>query len=513
MKRYLLLIFFLFAYSYAKNFSIISYNVENLFDNFHDGSEYNDFKPNSKYWNTKSAQIKYLNTLKVIEDLNSDIIILQEIENKSLLEQLNTKLKYKYKFFHKKHTNAIGQGILSNIPIINTKIIKVSSSKKYRDIIKLTFKIENKPFVIYANHWSSKRHPSSTRIKSAYKLMEDIKTLPKNIDYMIIGDLNENYDEFLTLKHNKKIDDTQGLTAINQILNTTINNNFVQKPSILSHNQIVHFNPWLELANKNRFSTLFKKRKNTPDNILLSATLFDNTGISYIQNSFEVIKFPYLYTNNKINRWNKYNQSGYSDHLPIKALFSTNKLTKINTLNEPKQQINSIKDLYNYNALDKEVTLENVYLIYKAQKFGIFKRKNDRAIQVFHKDIKNLKLAKGYTINIKKLDTYFNNLQINDFKIHKELLNSIDVHTMFKDGNKINLFDENFQGEVINNLKGKLIGKDFYFEDKKINIYFKKGVKKPKENMRFLIHAAILSKFKTTTQLTIYSNDDFTMID
>ena len=45
----------------ALNFTVVSYNVENLFDLKNDGTEYEEYLPNSKYWNKKTLEIKLTN--------------------------------------------------------------------------------------------------------------------------------------------------------------------------------------------------------------------------------------------------------------------------------------------------------------------------------------------------------------------------------------------------------------------------------------------------------------------
>ena len=71
----------------ANTFSIASYNVENLFDLNKDGNEYSEFIPDTKAnWNEENFNIKINNLTKVIKDLDADIIALQEIENRELMQ-------------------------------------------------------------------------------------------------------------------------------------------------------------------------------------------------------------------------------------------------------------------------------------------------------------------------------------------------------------------------------------------------------------------------------------------
>ena len=78
----------LFFFSlHAQDFKVASYNVENLFDLKHDGTEYREYIPNTKSnWNKKTYNIKLKNISKVINELDADIIALQEIESKKALK-------------------------------------------------------------------------------------------------------------------------------------------------------------------------------------------------------------------------------------------------------------------------------------------------------------------------------------------------------------------------------------------------------------------------------------------
>ena len=82
----------------ANTFSIASYNVENFFDLNKDNTEYNEFVPNTKTaWNEKNFNIKVNNLVKVLKDIDADIIALQEIENRELMQLLLKKLpNYNY---------------------------------------------------------------------------------------------------------------------------------------------------------------------------------------------------------------------------------------------------------------------------------------------------------------------------------------------------------------------------------------------------------------------------------
>ena len=332
IKLFLLTLFALNIY--AKDFIIASYNAENLFDLKKQNSEYKEFIPNtSSKWNQKNFNIKINNAVKVIKDIDADIIALQEIENRDVIQLLLKKLpQYKYSSFVKYPRSSVGLGFISKIEIKNNRRIDVKFTNKiFRPILESTFVFDNSEFKIFNNHWPSKRVAESYRIKFAKKLQDRLYRLPRDYDYILLGDFNSNYDEMRSFKYDKRLNNTQGITGINQVLNTTVKNRYITYDDVLKLKRNVHFNLWLDLPSNQRFSSKYRTRSNTPDNIILSPALLDSKNISYIHKSFDVFKPSYLYKNNKVLRWqmkgSKYNKvhvgAGYSDHLPIYAKFST----------------------------------------------------------------------------------------------------------------------------------------------------------------------------------------------
>ncbi|MGK0255896.1 MAG: hypothetical protein ACI81I_000504 [Arcobacteraceae bacterium] len=507
---------FLFIYVlniYALDFKVASYNVENFFDLHYDKTEYKEFIPNTKSWDKTSFQNKLENISKVIKDLDADILALQEIESQRVFDAIVLKNpQYKFHKFTKNNHAAIGLAILSKFPIINKKNIVVDKYDKYsRDILKVTITIENKPLIVYINHWRSKRAKESQRIKYAYALKNEIITLDDTADYIILGDLNSNYNEFQTFKYDKKLNDTYNITGINQILNTTINENFVKKFNILNYDTLVHFNTWLELPNKERFSSKFRNQNVTPDNILLSVSLFDDKNISYINGSFNVFHASYLYKNNRIYRWNFHKKNGYSDHLPIYAFFSTNKQKSI----QKKPIIENthkgmISKLYTVQQIS-DYKINDVTVIYKSKKLAIIKQTDtDRAVMLY-KPSSQLKLGFVYDMTVDKIDLYFGLKEITSISNIKLKKANKHFKDLYLDGNNIDLDDENLVNNIVYNIKGIYKKRYLYFNDSKIKLYFPKGIKKPKEGENISISSGHLSIYKSSIQIVLHKKNDFTV--
>lgn len=504
------IILFLSLNIFARDFSLVSYNVENFFDLNYDKTEYKEYIQKKSNWNEKNFQKKLNNIVKVLKDINADIYALQEVENQSLLKLLQKKLpEYKYISFAKNKKSATGLGFLSKIKIINTKIINIDFKYKlFRPIIRSDFEFENNKFSIYNNHWPSKRNPESYRVKYALALKDEISKLEKTYDYILLGDFNTNYNESKYLYLNKKLNNTQGLSGINNVLNTTLNNNFIKKETIINNKKVVHYNLYLELKQKDRFSAFYRNEKMTPDNILLPKALFDNKNISYINNSFKIIKYPYLISNNQINRWkiknNQHLSNGFSDHLPIFAKFSTNEF--IHEKNDiQSKNIYKINDLYKFNFEEKNFLLNSIHVIYKHKNSCIIKQNKQRAIFIY-KNCKNLEEGFVYDIKVENHSSFYGLKQILSIKkLRKKFFNKDYKNLYIKTSNPF-LVNEN---EIIKDFSGVYKNSYIYFDDKKIKIYSKDKSLLPNNNKNITIIRAHLALYKSKKQIILYKKSDY----
>ena len=512
-------------------FKIASYNVQNLFDLNYNKTEYQEYIPNKKsLWNNITYTTKLFNIIKVINDLNSSIIALQEIESKNVLEDISKYTKYKYKSFIKHKNSAIGLAILSKYKILKSKTIYIkNNSKLQRPIQKIIVKIKNHNLIIFNNHWPSKKNKESKRVKYALILMKYIKQYIKDSEYLIIGDLNSNYNEYETFKYNKKLNDTSGITSINHILNTTINNKYITKYNIYDskfNSMIIHYNLWLELKYKNRFSYKYKGTNTTPDNILLSKKLLDNKNIEYINNSFNVFKPVYLYKNNQIKKWkikkNIHQNSGYSDHLPIYALFKiNNNITKIKKSKKmslySKNNI-KISQLYNIDTLEQNIILKNIIVIYKYKNNYIIKQKNDKPIYIYNTKYK-LQLGYMYNIQISSIKNYYGLKQISKIEKIKSLNKKYDYKKLYKNSNTINIKSnkDKYNNEIITSLKGIYKNNYLHYKYKnieyKIKLYSKNKKLLPKNNQKINIISGHLIIYKSKLQIKLHKKSDYELIN
>ncbi|MDX9813413.1 MAG: endonuclease/exonuclease/phosphatase family protein [Sulfurimonadaceae bacterium] len=316
----------------SQTIKIATYNVENLFDLKHDGYEYKEYIPNGpSLWNQTNYKKKLKNLAKVIKDVDAHIIALVEVESLSALKDLRFTLKqmglyYEYYKIADRKNTTIKVAMLSKFPFTYTKEVFVTSSFSYRNILEAKFKINNHDLYIFANHWSSKTHPESSRIVSAKALRKRVEEIGLDKNIVLLGDFNSNYNEEFTFKKERRLNNTYGKTGINHILNTKKQDAKV-KNAKLSRGEL--YNLWYDRYEADRYSYIYKSTKEALDNIIISQPLLVKKGLYYKDDSMKNLSLPYLFKNPKyIKRWEmvwgkiqKHKGEGYSDHLPVMAEF------------------------------------------------------------------------------------------------------------------------------------------------------------------------------------------------
>jgi len=307
MRWSLLFIPFLLS---ALDFKIATYNVENLFDATKNGSEYKEYQPYNKHgWTEAMLQIKINNLARVIGDINADIIVLAEVENRAVLQKLNTALgdkAYPYLFYPaKKERVSIETALLSRFPIEKSSTIALPNQA--RGIHRVSVTVDARSLDLYINHWPAYIEKEDERLVYA-KTLHTILEKESRREYILLGDFNSPYQE-------QKGHWGMGLITFLQAGD--------QKAFL--------YNLWYELPQNRRYSHSYGKQKNALDHIIIPKSLMDRKGIEYTPSSFNVFIRPYMLDENgNPNRWQISNKgrgehqgSGFSDHFPITATFHT----------------------------------------------------------------------------------------------------------------------------------------------------------------------------------------------
>lgn len=312
---------------------IATYNVENLFDLNRSGNEYAEYIPNTPWkWNAKNYRIKLKNIARVIADIRPDVIGLEEIESAQALRDLQIALKragwyMPYRAIADGKDTTVKTALLSRFPLKIKREIRISGGKHYRDILEVKLVAYGAPLYLFVNHWKSKSGPESRRIVSAKALKKRLDALG-NVPYVLIGDFNSDYDEKHLFLRKRKFNDTDGITGINDVLKTMVDEKGVPYAQLKNCRDCA-YNLWYELPGLQRWSHNFYGQKEALDHIIISPALADGKGWEYKRGSFKRFHPDYLFTKKgALYRWQRSRTypkhhigKGFSDHLPLYADF------------------------------------------------------------------------------------------------------------------------------------------------------------------------------------------------
>ncbi|HGZ70898.1 MAG TPA: hypothetical protein ENK74_05820, partial [Nitratifractor sp.] len=473
---------------YATTIKVATYNVDNLFDLTLNSTEYDDYKPNRHNWNNNTFSKKLEHITQVICDLNADVIALEEVENPNALKKLQSSLNrvgcsYPYSAITDKRGSAIQVAMLSKIALKKSRDIVVSNSKSDRNILDVTLKSEPK-LHIFANHWRSKRAAESARLKYAKALLARLQKLPKGSEYIILGDFNSNYNECTNIT--AKSNDTGGVCGIDTILQTYYKKRLIKfRDKDLPKESLYHYNLWSEVDVRKRWSHDFYGKKSALDSIIISPSMVNGKGWEYKKGSFKVFKKAYLFQKRRksnLNRWvyknGKHMGKGYSDHLPLYAIFTTSNATELkhetfldrvwklfipkvesgdNVLT--KSEVN-LEEFLKLKHLKSPVLLKDVCLLYKRGDIGVIKSTPNSRSVTLYKSAEGLEEGMCYDFKVYKKKRYYKLEEITDLDIvaNKKTVDINDYIPTFS--STLMRSDLNNIGEIVKEIHG--IYKDRY---------------------------------------------------
>ena len=315
--RLLLLYFTLSCFvSGSDLLSIGFWNIENLFDLENDPSKRDDeFAIGGKKNVTSDIyELKIKRSVEVLTDLNVDILGLCEVENISVLSDLNNSYKgrdYKIIHFDSPDERGIDNALLydqNKFSILASKPIenKLGGNDKTRDILYVKGAFLDVTLHIFVNHWPSnyggKERAIPKRKATAELLMKQIKTIQKNdklAEIILIGDFNED-----PIDDNVKI--LEKLGFINQM------------------------SPMM--GDRNKGTYVYRGKDYFYDQIIISEGLNTNQGLHFLKDSVFILDKPkYRQQDGKYKHYpfrfwagNKL-LGGYSDHLATRIVLRKKK--------------------------------------------------------------------------------------------------------------------------------------------------------------------------------------------
>lgn len=331
----LFIILMLFSCGLLKSKVImISYNVQNFFDDEYEGTEYKDFKDIS----TALYEQKTSNLVDAFERISKSygkpsVVLLQEVEHRGVIEELikySTSLRGMNVIFSKEPSHATGIAILTRyeiLEVINLQVQDVFNKEQYlRPILIAILKLSNGQVLSVVNvhlHSQSQEKNKLRRNASLKHLYSTIEKLRKEygstLPIIIGGDFNIDLKE---------------LVEIIGIINISEDKSAMKMQDF--------YNPWpnyVHVIQKNTSilgSYFYRGTWQALDGFLLSKNLLLDNGLTFIRQepiSLAYFLEEYNYSDQekrsiRPKAFYRNNISGVSDHLPVVAVFRYYELIK-----------------------------------------------------------------------------------------------------------------------------------------------------------------------------------------
>lgn len=197
----------------TSSLKITSWNLQTFFDGETSGREYSEFIK-SKEWGTEAYIARIEKLCSVIHQLDSDVFIMEELENEKILYDIynflagewNSRKIYNYGAFASDSGSSIGIGILSRFPLSELEVhsldVQINGKQpSMRPLVCVNVNSGNTSIKLLLNHWKSmsggKDESEYWRKRQECVLANEIKSLEeKGIPWISAGDFNRDLNDF-----------------------------------------------------------------------------------------------------------------------------------------------------------------------------------------------------------------------------------------------------------------------------------------------------------------------------
>ena len=290
--------------------SVGFWNVENLFDLENDPNKNDDefALGGRKKVDQQIYDLKIKHSSEVLQDLDVDVLGLCEVENYKVLNDLNDAYKgrdYDIVHYESPDNRGIDNALFydkNRFSIISSRAIenKLKNGGPTRDILYVLGEYNNARLHIFVNHWPSnyggkeKAIPKRTETAQLIiKEIENILSVEKSAEIILIGDFNENPDD-------------KNIMLLEKIGLTSLMKPMLGKPKVGTY--------------------VYRGEDSFLDQIIVNKQLQDSESLSIVQGSTYILDLPKYrqqegnYKHYPYRFWagNRL-LGGYSDHLAIKV--------------------------------------------------------------------------------------------------------------------------------------------------------------------------------------------------
>ncbi len=279
---------------------VLSYNVENLFDDRDCGLEYPQYR--GARWGPERYAAKLAAVARAIRSScpgGPDLVALQEVENEHALEDLRDRhlagLGYRHLVFAPQAGAVTGVAFLSRLPVRRTRVLSVGPAEvgppgrePLRHILEIEVEYRGHLLRVLNNHWKSKtegeQETEPGRRAAAEALARRVGRILAEepaADLLALGDFNQNLEQLEPWSRDLGLRD-----------------------------------PWVEVPRERRGSAVFRGTWQTPDHVLLAPGLLDRRGFLWPRGGFRVVRRDFL-LEQRTGFPRRFAAGGVSDHLPL----------------------------------------------------------------------------------------------------------------------------------------------------------------------------------------------------
>lgn len=299
-----------------RKISLACWNTQTFFDAEIDGTEYDDYRDFSKW--SKEKYLKRLSRLcEVMTKLNTDIFVLEEIENAAVVQDIanqlagkawNQKNNWNYACFSKEEDSAIGCAVFSKYSIGGMKVHNLDirtqrdSQPAGRPIMEVSIDVDGVEIIVFVNHWKSKS--GGEDVTEIWRDWQEtvcaglMNNLGKSNEAAIVfcGDFNRDIDDFCSIEKNDNSSENVLLRGLN--------------------GNVSVFSPWLNISggySTDVGSYFYDGNWERIDHIFTAGKL-------QLSAFSPRVEEPWCFSDSKPNAYKLYNGEGYSDHIPLMCI-------------------------------------------------------------------------------------------------------------------------------------------------------------------------------------------------
>jgi len=304
--------------------SIITWNVQNLFDGEYDGGEYHEYDPRVSPWDHAAYHSRLERLCSIISASGADIILLQEIEGDDILDDMCSwclnRTGLRYHAATRDAYSAIQVGVISRYPILELSVHMAmpEPGECSRSILKAVIPVGEERLVILVNHWKSRiggvEESEASRVASsrlARRLIEREQRLHPRSLVLLAGDLNTSIQ-----------DAPEGLSPAMTALQPADSQSSAGSLAVTGDRECVKgsilYDFWMDdtLHIVPAGSYWYRGSWLQLDHLMGDRHLFDGTGLE-LESVEPYTPASVLDDEGHPYSWSYYTRKGVSDHLPL----------------------------------------------------------------------------------------------------------------------------------------------------------------------------------------------------